>query len=69
MAAGRDRRLVLDKVEQFDSAAGIRVRGTAADKALALGKLALMQPLAVAASALADQAEAPRRQGAGVTHL
>ena len=37
MTAAREKQLVLDKPEQFDSASGIGVRGTVADKALALG--------------------------------
>ena len=69
VAAARDKAMVLDKCEQFDSASGIGVRGTVAGKALALGNLALMQQLAADVSSLADRAEALRHQGASVMHL
>ncbi|MBC7942141.1 MAG: heavy metal translocating P-type ATPase [Chitinophagaceae bacterium] len=69
VAAARDKGLVLDKADQFDSASGIGVRGTVAGKALALGNLALMQQLVVDVSPLTDQAEALRQQGASVMHL
>ena len=69
VAAARDRGLSLDKPEQFDSESGIGVRGSVAGKALALGNKALMQQLGVEVSALADQAEAMRAQGASVMHL
>ena len=69
VAAAREKRLALDKPEQFDSASGIGVRGTVAGKALALGNTALMQQLGVDVSALATPAEALRGQGASVMHL
>ena len=69
VAAARDKAMVLDKCEQFDSASGIGVRGTVAGKALALGNLALMQQLAADVSSLADRAESLRHQGASVMHL
>jgi len=69
VAAARERGLNLDKPEQFDSESGIGVRGVVAGKALALGNAALMQQLGVEVSALADQAEAMRAQGASVMHL
>ena len=69
VAAARDRGLKLDKPEQFDSASGIGVRGSVVGKALALGNTALMQQLGIEVSALADQAEALRLQGASVIHL
>ncbi len=69
VAAARDKGLVLEKAEQFDSASGIGVRGTVSGQALALGNLALMQQLAVDVSALAEQAEVLRQQGASVMHL
>ncbi len=46
VAAAREKNLVLDKPEQFDSASGIGVRGTVAGKALSLGNTALGIPLA-----------------------
>ncbi len=69
VAAARDRRLNLDKPEQFDSASGIGVQGRVAGKALALGNTAWMQQLGVDVAPLAVQAEALRTQGASVMHL
>jgi Cu+-exporting ATPase len=69
VAAAKERGLLLDKPEQFDSESGIGVRGTLGGKALALGNTALMQQLGVEVSALASQAEALRGQGASVMHL
>jgi P-type Cu+ transporter len=69
VAAARAKNLVLDKPEQFDSASGIGVRGSAAGQALALGNAALMQQLGIDVAALSVQAEALRSQGASVMHL
>jgi len=69
VAAAQARGLRLDPCEDFDSATGIGVRGTVAGHALALGNSALMQQLGVDVAALADQAEALRRQGASVMQL
>jgi P-type Cu+ transporter len=69
VAAARERGLLLDKPEQFDSESGIGVRGTVAGKALALGNTALMAQLGVDVSALTSQAEALRAQGASVMHM
>jgi len=69
VAAARGRGLTLDKPEQFDSESGIGVRGMVAGKALALGNTALMTQLGIDVSALAQQAEALRAQGASVMHL
>jgi len=69
VTAAREKQLVLDKPEQFDSASGIGVRGTVAGKALALGNTALMEQLAVDVAPMAAQAEALRAQGASVMHL
>ena len=69
VAAARDRKLNLDKPEQFDSASGIGVQGRVAGKALALGNTAWMQQLGVDVAPLAVQAEALRTQGASVMHL
>ena len=69
VAAARERGLVLDKPEQFDSESGIGVRGFVGGKALALGNTALMAQLGVDVSPLAEQAEALRAQGASVMHL
>ena len=69
VAAARERGLLLDNAEQFDSESGIGVRGSVAGKSLALGNAALMQQLRVEVSALAEQAEGLRAQGASVMHL
>ena len=67
--AARDRKLTLEKAEQFDSASGIGVKGVVGGKALALGNATLMQQLGVDVGPLANQAEALRGQGASVMHL
>ena len=69
VAAAREKNLVLDKPEQFDSASGIGVRGSIAGKALALGNTALMEQLGVDVAPVAAQAEALRAEGASVMHL
>jgi P-type Cu+ transporter len=69
VTAAREKQLVLDKPEQFDSASGIGVRGTVAGKALALGNTALMEQLGVDVAPMAAQAEALRAEGASVMHL
>jgi Cu+-exporting ATPase len=69
VSAARDKGLVLDKAEQFDSESGIGVRGHVAGKALALGNSALMQQLGIDVSPLAEEAEALRARGASVMHL
>ncbi|MEO6855886.1 MAG: heavy metal translocating P-type ATPase, partial [Rhodoferax sp.] len=45
--AARDRTLALEKVEQFDSASGIGVKGVVGGKSLAIGNATLMQQLGV----------------------
>ena len=67
--AARGRQLALDKVEAFDSASGIGVRGLVGGKSLALGNATLMQQLGIDVAPLAGQAEALRGQGASVMHL
>ncbi len=69
VAAAREKNLVLDKPEQFDSASGIGVRGAIGGKALALGNTALMEQIGVDLAPMAAQAEALRAQGASVMHL
>jgi Cu+-exporting ATPase len=69
VSAAREKKLVLAKPEQFDSASGIGVRGSIAGKALALGNAALMEQLHVDVSAMAAPAEALRAEGASVMHL
>lgn len=69
VTAAREKQLVLDKPEQFDSASGIGVHGTVTEKALALGNTALMEQLGVDVAPMASQAEALRAEGASVMYL
>lgn len=67
--AARERNLILDKADNFESASGIGVRGTVGGKTLALGNTALMMQNNVTVDALKSQAEALRGEGASVMHL
>jgi Cu+-exporting ATPase len=69
VAAARDKGLVLDRAEGFDSISGIGVRGTVGGRALALGNAALMDQIKTAVDALKPQAEALRAEGASVMIL
>jgi P-type Cu+ transporter len=69
VAAAREKKLALDKPEQFDSASGIGVRGSVAGKAVSLGNQAWMAQLGVDVASSAAQAEALRAEGASVMHL
>ena len=67
--AARERRIVLDRVEGFESGSGIGVRGRLAGQAVALGNAGLMSEAGVAIDALAAEAETLRGTGASVVHL
>jgi Cu+-exporting ATPase len=67
--AARERGLVLDKPENFESGSGIGVRGQVGGRELALGNTTLMQQLGVSVDALVSQAEALRAEGASVMHM
>ena len=67
--AARERGLLLDKTDNFDSGSGIGVRGNVGGRPLALGNTALMTQLGVAVDALASQAESLRAEGASVMFL
>jgi Cu+-exporting ATPase len=69
VAAARDRKLILDKPENFESGSGIGVQGQVAGKHLVLGNTTLMQQMNIAVDALKAQAEALRTEGASVMHL
>ncbi len=69
VAAAREQGLELARVEQFDSASGIGVRGSVEGKSLALGNTALMDQLGIAVDALKPRAEELRSLGASVMHL
>lgn len=67
--AARKRELELEKVEDFESANGIGVRGKVGEMSLALGNATLMEQVGVTTHALNDQAEALRGEGASVMYL
>jgi len=69
VSAARDRKLALEKAEQFDSASGIGVKGVVGGKTLAIGNAALMEQLGIDVATLASQAEELRGHGASVMHL
>jgi Cu+-exporting ATPase len=67
--AARERGLVLDKADEFESSSGIGVRGSVGARQLALGNTALMTQLGVAVESLSAPAEALRSEGASVMFL
>jgi Cu+-exporting ATPase len=69
VTAALDRKLNLDKAENFESGSGIGVQGQVAGRHLVLGNTALMQQLNISVDALKEQAEALRTDGASVMHL
>ena len=69
VAAARDRKLNLDKAENFESGSGIGVQGQVSGRHLVLGNTALMQQLNIPVDTLKEQAESLRTEGASVMHL
>lgn len=69
VAEARRRGLPLERAQGFESGSGMGVRGTVAGHALALGNTALMQQAGVDITALKNDAEALRQQGASVMFL
>lgn len=67
--AAHERKLSLEKPDNFDSSSGIGVKGQVVGKQLALGNTALMSQLGVSVEALVSQAESLRTEGASVMHL
>ncbi len=67
--AAREKKLSLDKVENFESSTGIGVRGAVGGRALALGNSALMTQLGIQLDGLKSKAEALRAKGASVMFL
>lgn len=67
--AAREKGLVIDKVENFESSTGIGVRGNVNGKPLALGNTALMSQLNIQIESLKIQAEELRAIGASVMYL
>ena len=69
VTAARERGLVLEKAQDFDSGSGIGVRGSVGGQALALGNPALMASLGIDVDALQGSGEALRNEGASVMLL
>jgi len=69
VAAAREKKLVLDKIEDFESSTGIGVRGKIGGKSVALGNTALMTTLGIAVDTLQAQGDALRNEGASVMYL
>ncbi|MDP3608092.1 MAG: heavy metal translocating P-type ATPase [Methylophilus sp.] len=67
--AAREKSLVIDKVDSFESSTGIGVRGRVSGKQLALGNTALMDQLNVQIEPLKIQADELRTTGASVMYL
>ncbi len=67
--AARERGLVLEKVEGFESSTGIGVQGNVGGKHIALGNTALMAQLSIPVDVLRTKAEALRAEGASVMLL
>ncbi len=67
--AAREKNLVIDKVENFESSTGIGVRGSVNGKQLALGNTALMTQLNIQIESLKAEAEQLRTTGASVMYL
>lgn len=69
VAAAREKGIVLDKPETFDSETGQGVHGRVAGKELALGNTALMEASGVDVTPLTADAERLRSEGASVMYL
>lgn len=67
--AAREKGLVINKVDSFESSTGIGVSGNVYGKQLALGNTALMDQLKVQIEPLKIQADALRTTGASVMYL
>ena len=69
VSAAREKKLALDKPENFESGSGIGVQGQVGGRHLALGNTTLMQQMSVSVEPLKTQAESLRSEGASVMHL
>ena len=67
--AAKERHLMLDKPDHFESISGIGVKGSIGTLHLALGNTSLMEKLGVSVTSLATQAEQLRSESASVMHL
>jgi Cu+-exporting ATPase len=69
VAAAEDRGLEIESAESFESQTGRGVHGRVAGRRIALGNLALMRELAIAAADLEERAELLRREGQSVLYV
>jgi P-type Cu+ transporter len=69
VSVARERGLILEKADDFESSSGIGVRGSVGGKPLALGNTTLMTQLGISIEGLTSQAEALRSTGASVMYL
>jgi Cu+-exporting ATPase len=67
--AARERGMMLETPQDFESGSGIGVRGQVGGRRLALGNTALMEQIGVSVADLVPQAEALRAEGASVMYL
>ena len=67
--AAKERHLILDKPDHFESISGIGVKGSIGTLHLALGSTSLMEKVGVSVTSLTTQAEQLRSVGASVMHL
>lgn len=67
--AARDRQLLLDKPERFESVTGIGVQGVIMGQKIALGNTVLMTQIGIIVSPMQAEAEALRSQGGSVMYL
>jgi len=69
VAHAQERGIALAEASGFSSATGQGVRGTVEGRDVALGNVALLEEMGIAAGALADAAEKLRREGETVVHV
>jgi len=69
VAAAREKKLVLDKLDTFESSSGIGVRGVVGGKKVAIGNTALMTSISIGVDSLQTPADALRNEGASVMYL
>ena len=67
--AAKHKQLILEKVDNFESASGVGVSGNLAEQSLVLGNTAFMEQHKVAWQPLADRADELRKQGASVIYF
>ena len=67
--AAHERKMAIEKPDNFDSSSGIGVKGHVSGKQLALGNAAFMKLLGISVETLFSQAESLRSEGSSVMHL